>query len=251
MPTTEGGLDFKLDLTHALDGYPGVEHAMPVAPIYEDVVKLFRASQTTNSPTLLVSYGGPFGENYYYTHENVHDDAKMRRFAPEDNLDARSRRRGPGAGGSPGQAGWFLDEECVFRKHADFARRMIADSARIAIGSHGQLQGLGYHWELWAMGSGGMSNHDVLRTATIYGAEAIGLGQDLGSIEAGKMADILVLDRDPLADLRNSTAIRYVMKNGRIYDGNTLDEVWPRKRAMPAQPWQAFGPSTSNAGVAP
>ena len=250
MPTTEGGLDFRLDLTHAMDGYPGVEHALPVAPIYEDVVKLFRASQTTNSPTLLVSYGGPFGENFFYARENVHDDAKMRRFAPEDNIDARSRRRGPGGGGSPGQAGWFLEEEYVFRKHADFARRMIADSARIAIGSHGQLQGVGYHWELWAMGSGGMSNHDVLRTATIFGAEAIGLGQDLGSIEPGKMADILVFDRDPLADLRNTTSIRYVMKNGRLYDGNTLDEVWPRKRSMPPQPWQAFGPSTSNAGVA-
>jgi hypothetical protein len=249
MPTTEGGLDFKLDLTHAMDGYPGVEHALPVAPIYEDVVKLFRASQTTNSPTLLVSYGGPFGENYYYARENVHDDAKMRRFAPEANIDARSRRRGPGAGGSPGQAGWFLDEEYVFGKHADFARRMIADSARIAIGSHGQLQGLGYHWELWAMGSGGMSNHDVLRTATIFGAEAIGLGQDLGSIEPGKLADIVVFDRDPLADLRNSVAIKYVMKNGRLYDGNTLDEVWPRKRPMPPQPWQAFGPGTSSAGV--
>ena len=249
MPTTEGGLDFKLDLTHAMDGYPGVEHALPVAPIYEDVIKLFRASQTTNSPTLLVSYGGPFGENYYYARENVHDDAKMRRFAPEDNLDARSRRRGPGGGGSPGQAGWFLEEEYVFRKHADFARRMIADSARIAIGSHGQLQGVGYHWELWAMGSGGMSNHDVLRTATIFGAEAIGLGQDLGSLEPGKMADILVFDRDPLADLRNTTSIRYVMKNGRLYDGNTLDEVWPRKRPMPAQPWQAFGPVRANAGV--
>ena len=82
MPTTEGGLDFKLELTHAMDGYPGVEHALPIAPLYNDVVELFKASQTTNTPTLLVSYGGPFGENYYYATENVHGDAKLRHFLP-------------------------------------------------------------------------------------------------------------------------------------------------------------------------
>ncbi|HEX9704693.1 MAG TPA: amidohydrolase family protein, partial [Gemmatimonadales bacterium] len=194
MPTTEGGLDFKLDLTHAMDGYPGIEHALPVAPIYEDVVELFKASQTTNTPTLLVSYGGPFGENYFYTKEEVHDNPKLRRFFPEDNLDARSRRRGSGAGGSPGPEGWFVDEEYVFPKHAQFVKKLLDGGGRAAVGSHGQIQGIGYHWELWALGSGGLSNHDVLRAATLLGAEAIGLGTDLGSLEPGKLADILVLD---------------------------------------------------------
>ena len=235
MPTTEGGLDYKLELTHAIDGYPGVEHSLPIDPIYSDVVKLFRASQTTNTPTLLVSYGGPFGENWFYTHEDVHGNPKMRRFVPEDNLDERSLRRGPGAGGSPGQAGWFVDDEYVFKGHADFARRMIQDSARAAIGSHGQLQGLGYHWEMWAMATGGLAPHDVLRMATIYGAEAIGMGQDLGSVEPGKMADIIVLDKDPLTDLRNTVSLHYVLKDGRLYDANTLDEVWPNQRTLPAQ----------------
>ena len=80
--------------------------------------------------------------------------------------------------------------------------------------------------------SGGMSNHDALRCATILGAESIGLQQDLGSIEAGKLADILVLDANPLDNIRNSNTVRYVMKNGRLHDASTLDEIWPRQRAM-------------------
>jgi imidazolonepropionase-like amidohydrolase len=96
---------------------------------------------------------------------------------------------------------------------------------------------------------GGLAPHDVLRTATIFGADAIGMGQDLGSIEPGKMADILVLDRDPLADLRNTTSLRYVMKNGRLYDANTLDEMWPRERKLAAQPWQDGGMGGVKAGV--
>lgn len=238
MPTTEGGLDFKLDLTHVIDGYSGVEHALPVAPIYEDVVKLFKTAGTTNAPTLLVSYGGPWAENYFYAKEEVHDDPKLRRFMPEESIDSRSRRR----------PRWFLEDEHVFTKHAEFVKKMVEDSARVAVGSHGQLQGLGYHWELWAMASAGLSNHDALRVATIYGAEAIGLGKDLGSLEPGKLADILVFDADPLENLRNTIRLHYVMKNGRLYEAETLNEVWPRERPLPEPYWRRIGPEAVRAG---
>ncbi|WP_419161054.1 amidohydrolase family protein [Candidatus Palauibacter sp.] len=235
MPTTEGGLDFKLDITHAIDGYPGIEHNLPIAPIYSDVVELFKTSQTTNSPTLLVSYGGPFGENYFYAHEDVLGDEKLATFVPKANIDARARRRGPGAGGSPGQAGWFLEEEYVFPRHGEFVKKMLEGDARMGVGSHGQIQGVGYHWEMWAMGSGGASNYDILRAATILGAEAIGFGKQLGSIEEGKFADLVILNTNPLDDLRSTVDIHYVMKDGRLFDGTTLDEIHPEARTLERQ----------------
>jgi Tol biopolymer transport system component len=249
MPTTEGGLDFKLELTHAMDGYSGVEHALPITPIYSDIVQVFKASQTTNTPTLLVSYGGPFGENWFYTHEHAYNDAKLKHFTPEDLLDQKARRRGPGSGGSPGQAGWFVEEDYVFTEHAKFVKAMIEGGARTAVGSHGQLQGLGYLWELFALGTGGLANHDVLRTATIYGAEAIGLATDIGSLEPGKMADIIVFDKDPLENLRNATSLKYVMKNGRLYEAESLNEIWPRQRMLPVQVWQNTSPGAVRAGI--
>jgi len=238
MPTTEGGLDFKMNLTFALDGYPGHEHALPIMPLYKDVVELYAKSGITWTPTLLVSYGGPFSENYFYEHYDIHDMPKVRRFFPHSEIDGRAERRP-----------WFRDNQYVFTRIAEGARKVVEAGGKIGLGGHGQMDGLGDHWELWAIASGGMKPHDALRVATIFGAQAIGMDQDLGSLEPGKLADLIVLDQNPLDDIHNTTAIHYVMKNGRLYDGETLDEVYPRIRKLEKQWW--WNRDTGDIGAPP
>lgn len=233
MPTTEGGLDFKLNLTQIIDGYPGHEHSFPVYPLYDDFISFVAQSQTAYTPTLLVSYGGPWAENYYYATENVQYDPKLNRFTPKSELDAKSRRR---------NAGWFMKEEHVFDDHAVFVKDLVEAGGIAGVGSHGQLQGLGYHWELWSMQSGGISNHNALKVATLLGADAIGLAKDLGSITPGKLADLLVLDKNPLDQIRNTNSLRYVIKNGRVYEADSLDELYPNPKKFGVKSWQESVP---------
>jgi hypothetical protein len=231
MPTTEGGLDYKLNMTQLFDGYPGHEHSIPVFPLYSDVTQTIAKSKMAYTPTLLVAYGGPWAENYYYTTESPLHDVKLNRFTPYNELNEKARRRVGNLGG------WFAPEDHVFQKHAQGVNSIVKQGGLAGVGSHGQLQGLGYHWELWSIASGDMRALDALKVATILGAESLGLDKELGSIEVGKLADLVILDKNPLENIRNTNTITHVVKDGRVYDGNTLDELLPTPRKLDVSQW--------------
>ncbi len=235
-PTTEGALDMKLDLTQIADGFSGQEHAFPLQPLYKDVIELVARTKTFYTPTILVAYGAPWTENYYFQSEDVHGNAKLRRFIPHELLDTMVRRRRQ----------WFLTEEYGHVGIARACAAIVRAGGRVCLGSHGQLQGLGAHWELWSIASGGMSPHEALKVATLFGAEAIGLQQDIGSLEVGKLADLIVLDKNPLVDIRHTVSIRYVMKNGFLFEGDTLDQIWPVPRKLEKQYWWDTDPPAAS-----
>ncbi len=205
-----------------LDGATSLEHAFSGLPMKKDVIQVLAQTGAFYVPTLIVSVFEP----WFMTTMNPHDDAKLRRFVPHAKLDQEIHDHNK----------MFMPHE-VPTWYAEQLKDLVRAGGKVGMGSHGQLQGLGAHWEVWAMASAGLTPMEAIRTATMTAAETMGMEADLGSLEPGKLADLIVLDRNPLADLKNTAAIRYVMKAGTLWNGDTMDEVWPVRKTRPRALW--------------
>ncbi|HEX6219207.1 MAG TPA: amidohydrolase family protein, partial [Sphingomicrobium sp.] len=209
----EGASLFEFDMSLIADGNTTVEHSLPVANVYDDVLQFWGGSKTGYTPTLVVAFGGSFGENYWYQNSEVWKEPILSRWVPRRILDARSRRRT-----------MVPQEEHNSLSVAAIAKRIGDLGIPVSVGAHGQREGLGAHWDMWTFVLGGMTPHQALATGTINPARSYGLDRDIGSIEQGKLADLVVLDANPLDNIRNTTSVRYTVANGVVYDSN-MDQV--------------------------
>ncbi len=214
MVVPEGGSTFQHNLTMIVDGHTGVEHSIPVAAVYEDVKQLWSQSETGYTPTLVVSYGGIWGENYWYQDSDVWKHPLLSRFVPKTSLYPRAIRRTMAP-----------KEDYNHFNSARVAAELQDRGVNVLLGAHGQREGLGAHWEMWMFAQGGMTPLEVIKAATLDGAKYIGMEQHIGSLEVGKLADLVVLDVDPLEDIYKSDQVSMVMINGRLYDSKTMNEI--------------------------
>lgn len=214
MVVPEGGALFQHNMTMVVDGHTGIEHSLSVENIYDDVIQLWSQQKDVGyTPTLVVAYGGIQGENYWYNHTDVWKNERLTRWVPRQVLEPRSRRREKAPEGDYNHI-----------RIAKGAAQLQEAGVGVQLGAHGQREGLGAHWELWSFVQGGMSEHNALRAATLDGARYLGMDKDIGSIEPGKLADIVILDHNPLEDIRNSEFVSGVMINGRLFDAETMQE---------------------------
>ncbi len=231
MVVPEGGSTFMHNMTMIVDGHTGIEHTLPVQTAYADVMALWKGAGVGYTPTLSVAYGGLSGERYWYEVDDLWLHPRLQTFLPPHVLNPKSRRRSKAP----------LEDYNHIRV-AEIAKQVVEDDGLVQAGGHGQLDGICTHWEMWSFVQGGMTPMQALRCGTLNGARYIGLDGDLGSLEAGKLADILILEAgaNPAVEIRDSQRIQYTIANGQVFDAARMN-AWGAKQPRAPFYWELPG----------
>lgn len=224
---SEGGSLYHMDLSMVADGNSAIEHNIPQSKLYDDVLQFWGQTNVAYTPTLVVTYGGLTAEHYWYQKTDVWKHPILSNFVPPHILQPASVRRITAP-----------DEDFYHVTSAATAKLLADEGVNVSIGGHGQREGLASHWEIWGFSQGGMSPLEALRSATIAPAEKLGFDKDIGSLAVGKLADLVILDANPLEDIYQTDKVSMVMLNGRLYEAATLNEVVTGERKTKPFYWQ-------------
>ena len=231
----ESAVDFQMNWTMLMDGVSGIEHTVGLTPLYDDVRRLWAATAAGNTPTLIVSYNGPQGETAFHQEERLWEDPKLLNFFPKDYLITFRR-----------PTKYFADDIYAVTM-AEEIRKLAQAGVSIQVSGHGQMHGLDKHWEMELMSRGGFTPAEIIAIATINSAKYLGLDSQIGSIEPGKLADLVILDANPLDDIRNTRKIASVMQNGFLYRGADATRLYPNPEP-PGRGFRSHGPFRGDVG---
>lgn len=221
---TGEGMDLSYNLGMVMDGQTAWEHPLLDLPLYDDVVQFVARSGTQYNPELITPGQGLYLIEYFMSEKDLSGDHKQQLWVPwKDVYRKVNFTRRP-----------LSDYPAIFSVQG--VKEIVRAGGKVGVGGHGQDQGLGTHREMWTFALA-LTPVEALEAATIVNARYLGFERDLGSITVGKIADLVILDADPLADIRNSLSVAQVMIDGRLYDGETLDEVWPTPRPYGPRRW--------------
>ena len=242
MVAIEGESHIYNNISAVLDGHNSVEHNLPVANYYDDIVQLFAYSRTASTPTLVVTFGELMGENYIYQHHRTWEDPRIASFVPYMNsvYSPIGQRYAAPLFARNMTTLHVADElwDIGFRSMARSNKKLDEAGVLVNVGSHGQVQGLAMHWEMELFAEGGMSNERILRAATLNGAKTLALDHEIGSLEVGKLADLIVLGKNPLEDIRNTISVEQTMIGGRLYDSHSMNEIGHYNRPRTPFYWE-------------
>ncbi len=239
MVVIEGGMKFQHNMTEIVDGHTTIEHSMTVKKIYDDVLQLWSQAGTGYTPTLVVSFGGMEGERWFYDRDNVWQNERLMRYTPRSRVEPRAIRRQKAP-----------DDHYNHVHVASSAKDLMRLGVPVNTGAHGQREGLATHWEMRMLVQGGFTPWEALRAATASGATALGMIDDIGSLEPGKLADLVVIDGNPLEDIEKAEFVHATMVNGRLFEAATMNQVWPDQVERTPFFWELEGGDTIHPSTA-
>lgn len=222
MATAAGGGLLQHSLSLIVDGYTSLEQALPQQQLYADVQQLMAGSTSAYTPLLNSAAGGFSGASYWYRQSDLASHPRLGTLLPPEALRFFTQRTVNTAAGEPHHL-----------KLAATTKALNDWGVVINSGSQGQSEGLACHWEMWNLVEAGMAPIDALASASRNPAISLGLDEHLGSVEPGKLADLIVVSGNPLTDIRSSEKVRYTVLGGVVYDAASMNPLTPQSGKRP------------------